>query len=121
MSLEQRNHNPKVTGSSPVSGIAGKWEFAGGLHLRWRIVGAGESVSESHERSENEPRISPDASLSEAAQLEGIVREYADHQSVRCGWPAGYKQWVDGDCACGLTVALREAGLPVEWAGGPPE
>lgn len=54
-------------------------------------------------------------------KLTGIIEEYTEHQSVRCGWPAGYKQWRDGDCACGLTRALREAGLPVEWAGGPPE
>lgn len=53
--------------------------------------------------------------------LKAIIEEFADHQSVRCGWPAGYGQWRDGDCACGLTRALREAGLPVEWAGGPPE
>ena len=54
-----------------------------------------------------------------------LIREYADHQSVRCNWPKGYDQWKDYgngfDCACGLVKALREVGLPVEWAGEPPE
>ena len=55
------------------------------------------------------------------AKLHDLIREYADHQSVRCHWPKRYGQWIDGDCACGLTEALREVGLPVEWAGGPPD
>ena len=53
-------------------------------------------------------------------RLIDIVRDFAEHGSVRCGWPKGYGQWKDGNCACGLTEALRDAGLPVEWAGGPP-
>lgn len=52
-------------------------------------------------------------------RLIDLIRDFAEHGSPRCGWPAGYEQWRDGDCPCGLTEALRDAGLPVEWAGGP--
>lgn len=60
-------------------------------------------------------------------KLVELIQNYAQHDSVRCGWPAGYEQWrfdENGkatECACGLVESLIELGLPVEWAGGPPE
>lgn len=54
-------------------------------------------------------------------KLEALIEEFADHQSNRCGWPKGYEQWKEGHCACGLTEALAEVGLSIEWAGGPPD
>lgn len=53
-------------------------------------------------------------------RLIDIIHDFAEHSSVRCGWPENYRQWQNGTCPCGLTEALRDAGLPVEWAGGPP-
>lgn len=47
-------------------------------------------------------------------RLIDVIYDFAEHSSPRC-----YGQWRDGDCPCGLTEALREAGLPVEWARGP--
>jgi len=47
-----------------------------------------------------------------------IIGKYASHQSWRCGYPDRYP-WDDpqhNDCPCGLVKALREAGLPKEWA-----
>ena len=53
-------------------------------------------------------------------RLIDLVCDFAQHTSPRCIWPAEYRQWKNGHCPCGLTAALRDAGLPVEWAGGPP-
>lgn len=49
-----------------------------------------------------------------ADELMAIIEEHAVHTAWRCEhkdrWP-----W-EPDCMCGLTKALRDAGLPLEWA-----
>lgn len=46
--------------------------------------------------------------------LLAIIEEYAEHAAWRCAYQSRFP-W-DPDCPCGLTAALRAAGLPVEWA-----
>lgn len=50
----------------------------------------------------------------ERERLAVIVKDYAQHDAWRCAYQSRYP-W-DPDCHCGLTNALREAGLPLEWA-----
>jgi hypothetical protein len=47
-----------------------------------------------------------DEALARAERAEMALRDYADHQSWRCGYPDRYP-W-DPDCPCGLMATLRD-------------
>lgn len=67
-------------------------------------------------------RLGVRAALGVRAEIEGIVKEYAEHQSWRCAdqdrypWDEpSHGSQKEPNCACGLLADLRHAGLPQEW------
>jgi hypothetical protein len=72
--------------------------------------GAGEAANRHLESARAE------GARQERKRLVALLGEHVEHTSWRCEHPPHYylAEPPENDCACGLTSALREAGL--EWA-----